>query len=145
MVWHTLDRFRDLGLLLLRLGLGSTLMFVHGMNKLFGGPDRWEQVGASAQAIGLDFLPTFWGFMAGLAEFGGGLLLMLGLLFRPTILFLLIPTMIVAAAANFAGLLSNNPWHAVELGIVLFGLFFIGPGDYSLDAALDRRRRFGLV
>ncbi len=141
MVWHSLDRFRDVGLLLLRIGLGGTLMFVHGMNKLFGGPDRWEQVGASAQAIGLDFLPTFWGFMAGLAEFGGGLLLALGLLFRPTLLFLLIPTMIVAATANIMGMLSNNPWHAIELGLVFFALLFIGPGDYSLDAALNRRKK----
>ena len=140
MILHTLNRFRDGGLLLLRLGLGLSYMIVHGKGKLFGGPERWAQVGENAAAVGLDFLPTFWGFMGGLAEFAGGLLLILGLLFRPA-LFFLICTMAVAATAHATGAIGGSPWHAAELGVVFLALFFIGPGRYSLDERLYQRKR----
>lgn len=143
MLLHKLDRFRDFGLLLLRLGIGGAFTFGHGMGKLFGGPDRWEQIGGAMSQFGIDFLPTFWGFMAAFAEFGGGILLALGLLFRPTLIVLLLPTMIVAATAHITGAIPGSPWHAIEAGILFFCLIFIGPGDYSLDAALHRRRRMG--
>ena len=143
MLLHKLDRFRDVGLLLLRLGIGGTYIFVHGMGKLFGGPDRWERLGDAMSQFGIDFLPTFWGFMAAFAEFGGGILLVLGLFFRPALLVLLLPTMIVAAVGHFTGDIPGAPWHAAKMAILFFSLIFIGPGDYSLDAVLYRRRRIG--
>lgn len=141
MFLHKLDRYRDVGLLIIRIGLGLSFIFVHGMRKFFGGPEVWERYGDRVAYIGIEFLPTLWGFMAGLSEFIGGLLLLLGLLFRPT-LFLLICTMIVAAAYHI-GSGNGSPWHALELGIVFIGLFLTGPGRFSLDEYIDRRRRMG--
>ena len=47
---------RDLGLLLLRLGAGVTLM-AHGYPKLFGGPEK-EPPQAVAGALGPNFAPA---------------------------------------------------------------------------------------
>ncbi len=143
MILNFLDRYRDLGLLLLRLGIGFMFVVFHGWGKITGGPERWTELGGTVGLIGIDFLPAFWGFMAALAEFGGGLLLILGFLFRPA-LFLLICVMAMAATMYIiTG--NGSPYHAIELGIVFVSLFLIGPGRYSLDeqfgSSRQRRRR----
>jgi putative oxidoreductase len=130
-----LDKYRDEGLLLLRVGIGLMLLY-HGAPKLFGGSEAWTQIGAATKFVGINFAPTFFGFMAAIAEFGGGLLLILGFLTRPACAFLVI-NMTVAAALKFgtgAGLFGAS--QAIELGIVFLSLIFIGPGKYSLDARL---------
>ena len=38
--WSFLDRYRDLGLLVMRVGLGLSFM-AHGWPKLVGGPETW--------------------------------------------------------------------------------------------------------
>ncbi len=139
------DTCRDIGLLVLRLGLG-TMFIVHGWPKIAGGPEHWAQVGGAMGNFGIHFAPTFWGFMASLAEFGGGIALVLGLLTRPACALLTI-TMIVAAAfhlmppdpipAGMEGMYGFGPAsHALEAGIVFLSLILIGPGKYSLDQKL---------
>jgi putative oxidoreductase len=85
--------------------------------------------------LGITFWPAFWGFVAALAEFGGGILLMLGLLFRPA-LTLLLGTMAVAALGHISGQIDGGPWHATEMATVFVALLLTGPGRYSLDAYL---------
>ena len=131
-IFSRLGRYTNFGLLVLRIGLGA-MMIVHGYPKLIGGPEKWTKIGAAIGNIGVHAYPTFWGFMAAIAEGLGGLLLILGLAFRPACLLLLF-TMIVAAINHFTkGDTLATASHAVELGFVFFGLFFIGPGRYSLD------------
>ncbi|MCB9234705.1 MAG: DoxX family protein [Bacteroidia bacterium] len=126
---------RDFGLLIMRLGLGA-LFVMFGYPKLFGGPDTWARLGKAMSHIGIDFLPHFWGFMAGFTELVGGVLIGLGLLFRPA-LTLLIVTMVVAAASHFGkGEGIGGASHAIEAGIVFISLFLIGPGKFSLDKQL---------
>lgn len=131
------EKYRDLGLLILRVGIG--LMFAyHGAPKLFGGPEKWERIGGAMANFGLDFFPVFWGFMAAASEFGGGIFLMVGYLTRPACLFLTI-TMLVAAVSHLArgdGL--GRASHAIEAGILFVSMIFIGPGKYSLDDWLRR-------
>ncbi len=95
MILTFLNKYRDVGLLILRVGFGIMFMF-HGAPKLFGGPERWGKLGAAMGNFGIDFLPAFWGFMASFSEFFGGILLILGLFFRPACILLTL-TMIVAA------------------------------------------------
>jgi putative oxidoreductase len=131
-ILDNLGKYRNTGLLLLRIGLG-VMFIIHGFPKLAGGPSGWAGLGGSMKVIGINFLPIFWGFMAAATETFGGFLLIVGLFFRPA-LILLIFTMVIAALVHFGkgdGL--GGASHAIELGIVFFGLIFIGPGKYSVD------------
>lgn len=84
-------------------------------------------------ALGIHDFPTFWGFMAAFAETVGGLLFLVGFLFRPAT-FLLIITMLVAALRHTkAGEGIMGASHAIELGILFLAMFIIGPGKYSID------------
>lgn len=140
MILRALDKYRDEGLLVLRLGIGIMFM-IHGYPKLTGGPEVWEKIGGVMSAIGIGFAPTFWGFMAAVSEFGGGLLLALGLFARPACFFLLM-TMTVATTMHVTG---GDPFqkysHALEAAILFFSLLFIGPGKISLDQYFSKRRK----
>ena len=139
MVLTFLNKHRHIGLLILRIGLGCMFLF-HGLPKLFGGPDKWEQVGMAMGSLGIEFIPTFWGFMAAISESLGGICLILGVLFRPACILLTI-TMAVAASSHLSrgdGL--GGASHAIEVGIVFLSLILIGPGKYSLDEKLNPYR-----
>ena len=131
-IFDGLGKYRNTGLLILRLGLG-VMFIVHGFPKLAGGPDGWAGLGGSMKVVGIDFLPVFWGFMAAVAETFGGFLLIVGLFYRPACM-LLVFTMVIAALVHLGkgdGLKGAS--HAIELGIVFLSLIFIGPGKYSVD------------
>lgn len=139
MILTFLNKYRDAGLLILRIGLGIMYIF-HGAPKISSGPERWGKLGTAMGNFGIDFLPVFWGFMAAFSEFFGGLLLILGLFFRPACILLAI-TMIVAAGYHIDrgdGLLGAS--HAIENSIVLLSLILIGSGKLSLDKRLSRDR-----
>ena len=131
--------FLDVGLLILRVGLGVMFLY-HGAPKLFGGPEMWAKVGGAAGNFGLSFAPAFWGFMAGIAEFGGGLCLILGILFMPACILLVIDLIVAATFHIHAGQGLGMASHALEDGITFLGLTFIGPGRYSLQALLLSRK-----
>ncbi len=127
-----LSKYTNFGLLMMRIGVGA-MMIVHGFPKLTGGPEKWEKVGAAVTNFGLNDYHLYWGLAAALAESVGGLLLLLGLAFRPACLILLL-TMVVAATKHLdQGDGIKGASHAIELASVFLGLFFIGPGRYSVD------------
>jgi putative oxidoreductase len=132
MILSWLGKYRDLGLLLMRVGLG-VMFIIHGAPKLMAGPELWGGVGKAMANLGVTQWPAFWGFMAALAEAGGGACLVLGLFTRPACLMMLI-TMIVAATHHLAkGDGIQGASHAIEAGVVFLGLLVIGPGRYSID------------
>lgn len=131
-VLSSLGKYKDLGLLIIRIGLGF-MFIMHGYPKLLGGPERWEGIGGAMGAIGITFLPVIWGLAAALTEAVGGLFFLLGLFFRPVSLLLAF-TMLVAALFHLGkgdGLMGSA--HSIEIGIVFLGLAFVGPGKYSVD------------
>ena len=138
MIFTSWDRHRDIGLLILRLGIGMMFMY-HGWPKISGGLVTWTKLGAAVGNFGITFAPAFWGFMAAFAEFGGGLLLLLGLFFRIASILLTL-TMIVAISTKFAsGVGFAGAAQPIELGILFFSLIWIGPGRYSFDDNFKRR------
>ena len=134
------DKYRDIGLLILRIGIGA-MFLTHGGPKLLGGPAAWEKIGMSMGNLGIHFLPVFWGFMAAVSEFFGGVCLILGLLVQPACALMLF-TMFVAAIMHLSkGQGMKEAAHAIELGILFFSMIFIGAGKYSLDELIFRKNK----
>lgn len=132
MILTSLTKHRDLGLLLLRVGLGGMFIVMHGWPKIAGGAAKWKELGGAMKNLGISFAPEAWGFMAAAAEFGGGILLVLGFLFRPACGALAF-TMAVAAVMHYKLGGFGSATYPVELGIVFLALLLIGPGRFSID------------
>jgi putative oxidoreductase len=133
MLLKFLAKYRDTGLLIMRIGLGVAFL-IHGLPKLVGGPKMWTGLGKSMAHIGIDFFPVFWGFMAAVAEGIGGLLLILGLFYRPVCLLLAF-TMLIATLTLAApkGRDFKDYSHPLKLVFVFVGMACIGPGRFSID------------
>jgi putative oxidoreductase len=127
-----LNKYRDLGLLVLRLGIGAMFLF-HGGPKLLGGIEAWEKIGTAMRYVGIYSVPAMWGFLAAAIQFFGGLCLIFGAFFRPACILLTL-TLAVAAIMHLGrgdGLMRAS--HAIESGVLFFSLIIIGPGRFSLD------------
>jgi putative oxidoreductase len=137
MILRFLSKYRDTGLLLLRILIGLSFL-AHGLPLLTASSDLWIKLGKSMQFVGIGFCPLCWGLMAALSESLGGFLLLIGFAFRPACLLLLI-TMSVATIMHFHTTPGsffdkwNEASHAIELGSVFLSLLLIGPGRYSID------------
>ncbi|MEQ9104375.1 MAG: DoxX family protein [Rhodothermales bacterium] len=130
----------DLGLLVIRLGMGLGFLYYHGWGKLMGGVERWTGLGESMQRFGIDFGAPFWGFMISFAESVGALLIAVGFLTAPMSWILAIG-MFVAWTGHIASG-QGTPGHAFKNMVVLIGIALSGPGRYSVDAWLrDRMTR----
>jgi putative oxidoreductase len=129
----------DIALLIVRLIIGLGFA-AHGAQKLFGWFGGYGIAGTGGFFAGLGFQPgTAFAALAGLSEFGGGLLVALGLggPIGPALM------LIVMAVATITVHLKNG-WFVTKNGFelpfaygglaVLFA--FYGYGSYSLDAAL---------
>lgn len=131
-LFSNLGNYKNFGLLVIRTGLGLTFIY-YGYPILTGGPDKWKALGESTRYVGIHFLPVIWGLMAALVETVGGILLIIGLAFRPVCL-LLMTTLIVAIYSHFGrGQGLGDAEHAIEDAIIFAGLLFVGPGKYSMD------------
>lgn len=129
----------DTGLLIIRLVLGLTMM-AHGAQKLFGWFGGYGPKGTGGWMESLGMKPgVLMAVMAGLSEFGGGLLIAAGL-FTPFGGVLLVLTMLVAIFTVHAknGFWSTGNGYEYNLLIIAvsLGLAFTGAGSYSLDALL---------
>jgi putative oxidoreductase len=134
---------RDLGLLALRVTTGA-LLAGHGAQKLFGafnGPGV-EGMGGHLESMGLK-PGKGWATLAGLGEFGGGVLTALGL---ATPLGLLGVAGSMAMAIDKVHPLTKPIWvteGGAELPLtnlaIVAALELAGPGRYSLDTALGLR------
>ncbi len=134
----------DLALLLIRAWLGITFV-LHGGQKLFawfggGGIPGWAR---HLEDLGIH-PGRFWAVLAGLGEFGGGLLIGLGLL-TPLGALSIIITMVVAitAAAGKRGFWIENRGYEYNLLIIAVAVALIlsGPGAYALDHTLGLLRQ----
>ena len=128
-----------LGLLLLRVVLG-TIMAAHGAQKLFGWFGGFGIAGTGGWLESMGFRPgRLHASVTGVAEFGGGLALALGLL-TPLGAAAVAGVMLVAiTVVHFDKGFFNTPG-GYEFNLLIVGsaiaLAITGPGRYSLDNAL---------
>jgi putative oxidoreductase len=123
----------DMGLVILRVYTGLALAFAHGMGKVPPQPGFVSMV----EGMGM---PGFFAWLAALAEFGGGLLLAVGLMTRPVAFVLVIHFAVVVLLAH-----AGDPFGRRELPLFFFTVallfLFAGADRYSADAMLSRRDR----
>lgn len=128
--------------LALRIPVGI-IFAAHGAQKLFGwfGGYGLEGTGGWMDSIGLS-PGVVMAFLAGAAEFFGGIALVLGLLTRPAAFALSIAMLVAIFAVHFQNglLMSNNGY---EFGLALLAasvsLLFSGAGKASVDSVLAKR------
>lgn len=122
----------NVGLLIFRVAIGLTMAFGHGLGKI---PPQGNFVGALT-SMGLP-APELLAWGAGLAEFGGGLLIALGLASRLSSAALGV-TMAVAFFIAHAA----DPFATKELAFVYLAscvlIFCAGAGKYSVDNLIKR-------
>lgn len=135
---------QSFGLLLLRSILGVVMIY-HGAQKLFGwfGGVGMEGFTNNVAGLGLPggIPPLYLAYAAAIAEFGGGILLILGLL-TPLAALGVAGTMGVAAFVvhrDAFSLKHNGMEFALTLFVIALALLFTGPGRFSLDAAMPWR------
>lgn len=132
---------------LLRM-LASAMFMTHGYSKLFG--DNLQVFrGGGMTTVNIADTIVFampWNinalFVAGVIEFFGGLLILIGL-WTHMISFVAMVLMIMAyATAHLAWFPTmNNGELAAMYFLVYLALFSLGPGGFSLDALLERQRQ----
>jgi putative oxidoreductase len=125
--------FLNTGLLVLRILTGLFIAFAHGINKI---PPSEGFINLIS-SMGFPFA-VFFAWIAALSEFAGGLLLIPGLLTRPSA-FMLSITMLVAAFLRHAA----DPFARKELALLYFFIFLflllLGGGKFSLDYLLRKK------
>ena len=127
-----LGKYSDAALLVGRIGLG-VIYVLHGWPKLAGGAPTWTRLGHAMASIGIAHFPQVWGLLASLAEFFGGVFLILGLLFRPACFFIAF-TMFVATMSLLHSTHSFEQYsRPLEMLFVFLILAFVGPGKFSVD------------
>lgn len=121
---------QSLGLLIIRLGIG-VIFIKHGCDKALGGVPVLTWVGQ--QMIFIHAYPLFWGIMATLAEFFGGLFFMLGWYTR-VVAALLAFVMIVAIVYHVS---HNDDFtkvsHPLSFLFICIAFIITGAGIYSFD------------
>jgi putative oxidoreductase len=126
-----LAKYSDFGLLLLRVSIG-VLFILYTAPALMGGPNAWVHFGAGARNFGIHSHFQVWGLIGALLGCIGGVLVVFGLFFRPGVLLLL-----VLAIAHAIGVKHGSGFRtalpSIEMGFVLAGILFVGPGKYSVD------------
>jgi putative oxidoreductase len=110
----------------------ALLFFEHGLSKLFG----WPSAGSNPEFLTL-------GWFSGAIEFTGGALLTVGLFSR-------LAAFIMSGEMAFAYFISHAPHSFFPIvnrgdGAILYCFIFLyivfaGPGPWSIDALLRRRR-----
>ena len=116
-------------------------VMVHGYPKLVGGVALWRGLGgAFNRLIGLSFAPAFWGFLAMLAEFGGGLCLIAGIFFRPACAAILFTMFVAALSIVRGGYGFSSASQTIELGIAAAALLLTGPGKFTVRQFLQPKK-----
>ena len=125
---------QPLALLTMRLVL-ATIMIAHGSQKVFGGMPRFHNL-----VSGLGF-PGWMSYLSAAAEFGGGILVLLGLLTRVAALAITIDLVVAILKVHLKVGLRGPGGFEFPLAVVTiaFALIFFGGGPIALDTIFSGR------
>jgi putative oxidoreductase len=123
-----LDRVQPLGLLVLRLVLGA-IMIAHGWQKIAG---HMHGIMGTLGHLGI---PPWMAYLVVLAEFGGGILIVLGFLTRFAAAAILIDMSVAIIKVHLHnGLIGQGGFEfPLACAAIAFSLIFFGAGPISLD------------
>ncbi len=131
----------DLGLLMMRIMIGVVFLF-HGSQKLFG---AFEGSGMDGFAAFLGQMevpyPTLSAYLAGLAEFVGGLMVLTGVGLRLAVVPMIF-TMLVASFmvhGDSFSLQKGGMEYSLTLAVILAGMGLTGAGRFSACALFSHK------
>lgn len=133
-----------LGLDTLPVRIGAGVIFTaHGAQKLFGWFGGYGLEGTAGWMESIGLAPgTLMAALAGGAEFFGGLLLIAGLLVRPTAVVLAVTMLVAIITVHLQnGLFMSNGGYEFGLALLVIsvGLAIRGAGSLSLDNQLQNK------
>jgi putative oxidoreductase len=128
------DALKDAGFALMRIMLAVVFLY-HGAQKLFGlfGGAGLEGFAGYLDGMGIP-VPQLAAFLAALAEFGGGIVLLAGIGFRfglPPLVFTMLVASFGAHGGKF-GIQNGGMEYALTLAVMVAGLILTGPGSWTL-------------
>lgn len=128
----------DFGLLWIRLTLGGFFLY-QGLTKFMAGGDTLREVGGAVSVIGIpaesgSIAPMLFGVLAATAEFLGGLLVIVGFLYRSALAALL-AVMVVATILMYQTSDGDIGQFGLPmiLGLIVFGMIWTGPGRFAIS------------
>jgi len=126
-----LSRYRDVGVLVIRLAFGFQLVRVSYTNALFPAENIPNFV-SYLISLGVPF-PTVGAYLSSYTEFIGGILLILGLFTRWTAVLLIINFSVAFGLAHVSiGDTYQNTFPSLNLLAVSIFLLLNGPGQFSV-------------
>ena len=127
----------------LRVGAG-VIFTAHGAQKLFGWFGGYGLEGTAGWMESIGLAPgVVMALLAGSAEFFGGLLLIAGLLVRPTGVVLAVTMLVAILTVHIEnGLFMANNGYEFGLSLLVISLALVGrgAGSYSIDQMLHSKR-----
>ena len=124
-----LNRLQPLGLLVMRLALG-VIMIAHGWQKI---ADHMHGITGMMHQLGL---PPFMAYLVVAAEFGGGILILVGFLTRLAAFAIFIDMLVAILKVHLPhGLFASNGGLEFPLACaaIAFALIFSGAGPIAID------------
>ena len=128
----------NISMLLIRITVGG-ITFYSGAGKAlgwFGGFGIEKTLEAFKNFMNI---PPFWTYMCAYTELIGGFLIMIGFFTRPAAFAVMI-NMIVATVLTGADKFWTGGNFPFTLAVGCLAILLIGPGDYSVDAILFKRK-----
>ncbi|MGA2370165.1 MAG: DoxX family protein [Candidatus Korobacteraceae bacterium] len=130
-----LDRLQPLGLLFLRLALGA-IMIVHGWQKI---ADHMHGIMGMLPHLGI---PAWMGYLVVAAEFGGGILIVMGFLTRFAAFAFLIDMLVAILKVHLRNGMTGQGGFEFPMACaaIAFALIFFGSGPIGIDGVRGPKR-----
>lgn len=123
-------------LFLMRVAIGI-LTIGHGYPKIMLGFSGWHDLGTTFMVpLGINFLPTLWGFLGAVTEFLGGIMFTIG--FKTRVASAALTIMMIVAAAWHINRGDGYNFYSFPLTLIVVYLAYLvmGSGIISVDSYL---------